>query len=100
MEVRFGTALLQQCYEQHRLAVREWGADVARRYVERVTIIMRVKSVAELNTFTALKFHPLVGDRKGQYAIKLTGFMRLIVSFDDRAMTIARVEEVSKHYDD
>jgi len=98
MTVRFNSQLLEECYRQHRRAVREWGKEVATRYVERINVLYRVKSAAELRAFPALKFHPLTGDRKGQYAVKLTGFMRLILTFDDRAMTIVQVQEVSKHY--
>ena len=53
-----------------------------------------------LRALRALDFHALVGRRKGQYAIRLDGFHRLIVTFQDRTMTVVRVEEVSKHYED
>ena len=100
MTVRFRSQLLEECYRQHRRGVREWGKEVAKRYIERINVLYRVKSAAELSAFPALKFHPLRGDRQGQFAIKLTGFTRLIVSFDDQAMTIVQVAEVSKHYGD
>lgn len=100
MEVRFRTRQLQRSYEQHGLAVRAWGKEVARRYVERIGILYRVKHAGELSTFEALRFHELKGWRKGQYALNLTGFMRLIVSFEDDALTVVRVEQVSKHYGD
>jgi proteic killer suppression protein len=100
MKVRFRSQLLEDCYRNFKRAVREWGKEVATRYVERVNVLYRVKSAAELGQFPALRFHALRGDRKGQYAITLTGFMRLIVTFDDSAMTIVQIEEVSKHYGD
>ena len=46
------------------------------------------------------KFHPLEGNRKGEYAISLTGFYRLIITNDGEIFDIARIEEVSKHYGD
>lgn len=100
MEVRFKTRLLEDCYRSHAIAIREFGQEVARRYAERVSILYRSKTADDLRGFRVLHFHPLKGDRTGQYAVKLVGRMRLILTFQDKAMTIVRVEEVSKHYDD
>jgi plasmid maintenance system killer protein len=44
--------------------------------------------------------HPLKGDRKGQYAIRLGDRERLIVAFADTKLTVVRIEEVSQHYGD
>lgn len=77
-----------------------WGVKVARRYVERVTILQAARSVTELYEMTALHFHPLKGRRAGQYALTLGDRWRLIVRVRDEAMTMVRVEEVSKHYGD
>ena len=100
MEVRFKTKLLKRCYEKSAIAVRQFGPEVARRYIERVNILVQCRSASDLERLAPLEFHPLKGERAGQYAIRLTGFMRLIIRFQDRAMTIVRVEEVSKHYGD
>lgn len=48
----------------------------------------------------ALRCHPLTGDRKGQYAMNLNGFNRLIFTLEENSLTVVRIEEVSKHYDD
>jgi proteic killer suppression protein len=100
VDVRFKTRQLRRCYEEEVEANRVWGRETARRYIERVNILYRVKHAGELAAFAALRFHELKGKRKEQYALKLTGLMRLIVTFEDQALTIVRVEEVSKHYDD
>jgi proteic killer suppression protein len=47
-----------------------------------------------------LRCHELKGDRKGQYAINLTGYYRLIFTVTDKKMEIVCIEEVSKHYED
>jgi proteic killer suppression protein len=47
-----------------------------------------------------LNCHPLKGNRKGQYAVKLTGFYRLIFTVSGDCLNIALIEDVSKHYDD
>ena len=100
MEVRFRTRRLEQCYLEFRLANREFGAEVARRYIQRIQIVKNTRSVDELRRLPALLFHALSGAWEGQYAINLTGFYRLIVTLEGAELQIVRVEEVSKHYGD
>ena len=98
--VTFRTKRLEQCYVEHKKAVREFGNDVARRYMERINIIKHTASLEELARLPALRYHPLKGDRAGYHAVKLTGFMRLVFTLEGEALAIVRIEEVSKHYDD
>ncbi|MGH7535820.1 MAG: type II toxin-antitoxin system RelE/ParE family toxin [Gemmatimonadales bacterium] len=100
VQVRFRTRQLQRCYESIADATREWGAEVARRYVERVSILHTVDSIEDLHRITPFRFHPLRGDHRGQYALRLTDRARLIVTFVQRTTLTVRVEEVSKHYGD
>jgi len=100
MTVTFKTAELERCYVQSSEGKRAWGEKVARLYGRRVDALYAAESAQDLYALAALRFHPLKGDRAGQYAIWLTEFMRLIVTFKDRAMTVVQVEEVSKHYGD
>lgn len=99
MDVTFADNSLRRCYQSQKDAVRRWGAKIARLYVKRINVLMASDSAQDLFTLPELKFHPLGGDRKGQYAIRLDGAWRLIVTFTNRAMTAVRVEEVSDHYD-
>ena len=98
--VTFRTKRLEQCYVEHQVAVRDFGKDVARRYIERINIIKQTVSLEELARLRTLRYHPLKGDRAGYHAVKLTGFMRLIFSLEGDALAIVRIAEVSKHYDD
>jgi proteic killer suppression protein len=82
------------------VAVREFGAEVARRYIQRILIVKNTRSVDELRRLPGLRFHALSGNRDGQYAINLTGFYRLIVTLEGTELQIVRIEEVSKHYGD
>lgn len=100
MQVRFRTRQLQRCYESIADATRAWGAEVARRYVERVSILHTVETIEDLHRIPPLRFHPLKGNHRGQYALRLTDRMRLIVTFVYRTTAIVWVEEVSKHYGD
>ena len=100
MDVRFSTTTLQKCYTDHKAAVRAWGAAVARRYVQRVDLLKAAPSAEALYQHKAVRFHPLKGSLAGTYALNLDGFHRLLVRFENEAMTIVTVEEVSKHYGD
>lgn len=98
MEVEFRSTQLEECFRYAAKAVRAWGKEVARRYVERIVILQGARSVAELHDVPPLRFHALKGDRQGQYSLTLVGRWRLIITVRDEAMTVVRVEEVSKHY--
>ena len=52
--------------------------------------------IQDLYQVRAFDLHPLTGDRAGQYAMRLTGQMRLILTIDgDRNVT---VEEVTDYH--
>ena len=97
MEVEFRTRRLERCFENLDLAVREWGPQVGSRYVERVRAIQRARGFEYLYGFRALGFHPLRGDRRGQYALRLTGRMRLIIEPGDDPDAVIVVEVVDYH---
>lgn len=99
MEVRFRTRKLQKQYEKSHIAVKTYGREVARKYIQRVNIIKQVRDINELCALPGLYCHPLSGNRQGQWAIKLTGFYRLIFTLAGEKLEIAHIEEVSKHYE-
>ena len=100
MEILFKNNTLKKQYENSSKAFSSFGQQVGRKYIERVNIIKYSKSIDELVLNRTLKCHPLKGDRKGEWSIKLTGFWRLIFTLHGEELEIARIEEVSKHYGD
>lgn len=100
LEIRFKTNKLQKQYENKKDATKAYGVDVARKYIQRIGILKSTKSFDDLKLIPQFKFHPLTGNRKGEFAISLTGFYRLIITNDGDTFDIAKIEEVSKHYDD
>lgn len=100
MDVVFRTRRLERCYREHQTAVRDFGADVARRYIQRVNLIKATRNLDELLSLPGLRGHPLKGDRTGQFSIRLTGFTRLILTRLEGPSPGVCIEEVSKHYDD
>lgn len=92
MDVVFRSRRLAQRYERNADAVRAWGADVGRRYVQRVAALYAAERREDLFSVRAFDLHPLTGDRVGQYAMRLTGRVRLILTFeDDRHVTVEEV---------
>ena len=57
-------------------------------------------SAQTLGQLRSLRFHALEGERKDEYAVDLDDAWRLVMTFEDKGMTIVRVEEVIKHYGD
>ena len=100
MDVKFRTRKLQSQYECHADAKMAYGAQVARKYIQRVNIIKQARDIEELKRLPGLNCHPLKGDRKGQWALSLTGFHRLIFTLEGSRLDIVCMEEVSKHYGD
>lgn len=100
LEVRFKTNKLQKQYENSKDAIRAYGGEVAKKYIQRVNTLKSAKSFEDLYKIPQLKFHPLTGNRDGEFAITLIGFWRLIITNDGDIFDIAKIEEVSKHYDD
>ncbi|MFQ5752734.1 MAG: type II toxin-antitoxin system RelE/ParE family toxin [bacterium] len=100
MEIRFRTRKLQKQYEKSREAEKAYGREVARKYIQRVSIIKKVRDINELCALPGLRCHALRGDRQCQWAVKLTGYYRLIFTLEGKRLEVARIEEVSKHYDD
>ena len=96
MEIRFRTRRLERCFIEASRAVREWGPDVGRRYVQRVNVIMQARGLDDLANTPPLHFHMLTGDRAGQYAMRLTGQIRLVMTFPDPGTGM--IEEVVDYH--
>lgn len=100
MEIKFKTKKLKKQYESSKEAFKAYGEQVGKKYIHRVNILKSAKSFDDLYKISTLDFHPLKGDRKGEYAMTLTGFWRLIIIKEGDAFDIAKIEEVSDHYGD
>ena len=99
MEVIFRTRRLQRNYEDGNQAARQWGRDVAERYVFRIVQLREIQDFYQLYGVPSLRLHALRGSRNSELSIYLIGRWRLIVSKGDTEQSIV-IEEVSNHYDD
>ena len=99
MEVTFRTNQLRRNYEESARAIRQWGADVGRKYITRINELYAVKDFREAYTIRSMRLHPLKGSKRGELSIYLTGKWRLTVTKGDTEEQVT-VREVSNHYDD
>ena len=97
MEVHFRTRRLERCFFDSARAVREWGPVVGWRYVQRIEMLKAVARFDELFDVRSLNLHPLRGNRRAQYAIRLTGVVRLILTRDASRNGVI-VEEVTDYH--
>ncbi len=99
VRILFRSSRLQECADDETEASRRWGGQTGRAYILRMRRIEAASSFQSLYDVRSMNLHPLMGNRRGQFAIRLTGRMRLIVEPGQDADEII-VLEVSKHYGD
>jgi plasmid maintenance system killer protein len=97
VELSFANRHLQQAYEQEAVGARTWGRATGQQYGVALSIILAARDITALYAYRPFRFHPLRGNRAGQFSIALGGRWRLIVTVQGATVTI---EEVSRHYDD
>ena len=99
MEVSFRANQLRRNYEESARAIRQWGADVGRKYITRINELYAVRDFQEAYNLRSMRLHPLKGSKRGELSIYLTGKWRLIVMKGDTEEDVI-VKEVNNHYDD
>lgn len=97
MNVYFRTRRLERAFTQTGVAEREWGAGAGRRYIQRINQIRIAKSAPDLFSLAGAHFHPLTGERDGQYGITLLGPLRMVVTVDELEPSVAVIEVVDYH---
>lgn len=100
MEIRFKDKKLRKQYEKRAEVQKAYPHPVGDKLIERCTLLKAVKELEDLRAFPQLRWHPLKGDRQGQYAIVLHAQWRLIFTLDPEDEQIILILEVSNHYDD
>lgn len=100
MKVSFRTRKLQRAYEESDRAIRAYGPEVGRRYIQRINVIKAARSLEDLTIQRPLRCDELENKRAGQWAINLTDRYRLIFTVSGLGFDALRIEEVTKHYGD
>ena len=77
MELLFANSQIEKLCTSERAAVKKYGERCARILFRRIS---QMKSAENLEALTqhAGHFHPLTADRKGQWACRLQGGLRLV----------------------
>ena len=100
MRIEFKSSQLRDCFLNQRLAQKFLGKDLAARFRQRVDLLYTLQKWEDAVGVPGWRCHPLKGNRRGQWAIKLGRFHRLIVTVSNGALEIVTIEEISKHYGD
>lgn len=104
MDVSFESKKLKAICEDYRIASRKWGPDNARAIVQRLTDILAFDDLEALIASKRGRCHPLLGDRKGQFAMDLKHGLRLIFIPDNAGwehlaqVTKVIIKEVSDYH--
>jgi len=96
VQVSFRSRRLERCYVDSARAVREWGPQVGARYIQRIDTLLEAQERSDVQQVRAYDLHPLRGERRGQHALRLTGQVRLILTFDTESHVT--VEEVIDYH--
>lgn len=99
MDIAFRTNRLQKAYDDDAVAIRRWGPEVGKRYIDRVDRIYAMPNFDGVQAIHAWNTHELTGNYAGLWAISLTGQWRLIVIPSEDGESLS-VEEVTNHYGD
>ena len=78
MYIEFKTNKLKKCCENEKPRKRTWSEEIGKKLVQRLNEIVAAPNLRALKQVRSAKCHELEKDRKGQYAVKLTGNYRLI----------------------
>jgi len=99
VEVRFSTTELASWYTDSKAARKALGEQIARAYIKQINLLQAAQTTADLSKIPPLHFKAMAKGTPlaGKYSVRLSGFMRLVLSIVGQVIT---VEEVSKHYEE
>jgi toxin HigB-1 len=94
VEIEFSSNHLANASTSLSEASRLFGVPIGRKYIQRLAVLRATDKFSQLYGLQALRFHPLKGNRSGQYAIMLTGNYRLIIEkIKEDVVRIVNVED-------
>jgi len=79
VEIEFSSNRLANASVSLSVASRLFGPPIGRKYIQRLAVLRATEKFAQLYGHRALRFHPLKGNRAGQYSMTLTGNYRLVI---------------------
>lgn len=83
---RFKSKKLQKMYETEE-GIHKYPEGVVNKFFEVMQLLNMANNEPDLYNFRSLRFHQLYGNRKGQYAVWLTGNWRLTMTIEEDAQS-------------
>lgn len=78
MEIYFSNRKLQKVCEDHRKLKAKYGTGQSRKIIRRLNELQAAKNLYDISRLPQTHLHPLLGDRKDQFAVDLQHPYRLI----------------------
>ncbi len=78
MDIIFATRKLERVFNEEALLRRAYNARMARTIVLRMAVLKGAKTLSLVPSVKPVRCHPLLGKRKGQYAVDLVHPFRLV----------------------
>jgi proteic killer suppression protein len=92
--IEFASRRLTEASLSIAAASRFFGVPIGRKYLQRLAVLRATDKFAQLYGLKALKLHQLKGDRRGEFAVTLTGNYRLILKrLDEDKVRVMDVED-------
>ena len=94
MKLRYASRRLREASLSIDAATKAFGRQAGRKYIQRIGQIRASPRFHNLYDLRSLRFHPLAGSGKGQYAMNITGNFRLVLEqVTEEEVRITNVED-------
>lgn len=78
MDIRFRSRKLERVCNEEAVGQREWGQNRARKVDQRLMELRAADNLLDFSKIPGTGFHPLQHNRQGQFAVSLSGNLRLV----------------------
>lgn len=98
MRVEFKTEEMAKWFTDAKAARKALGDQIGKAYRRQIELLQAAATSVDLSRTPQLHFKALAKGTvyEGKYSVRLSGFVRMIVSVSGQVVTI---EEVTKHYE-
>lgn len=98
MDIQYKNVQIRKVCTSAQIAEKKYGNRMAEIIQLRIDQIQAADTVEEMIQFRIGRCHPLVGNRKNQYAVDLLGAQRLIFEKIGKEIQIANIMEIADYH--
>lgn len=98
MEISYKNKKIEKVCTDARASDRTYGSAMSEKIQMRISEIEAADTVEEMIRFRIGRCHPLISDRKGQYAVDLVHPYRLIFEKHGNEVQIAHITEIVDYH--